>query len=114
RCFTDHQALMVDARLHPTDIVTHDEEDVWLLRRRLGLCGLRSNQLRADSEQHSQTNKLRLCLIVRIITVTSADVRCQTFEVWPPEFSRAFSIFIGVRIVELTREVTVSYWTVVQ
>ncbi len=31
----DHQALVVDARLHPADIIAHDEEDVgllWLLR----------------------------------------------------------------------------------
>jgi len=25
RCFPDHQALVVDARLHPADVVTHDE-----------------------------------------------------------------------------------------
>ena len=27
----DHQPLMVDARLHPADVVAHDEEDVGLL-----------------------------------------------------------------------------------
>ena len=26
--FADHQAAMVDARLHPADVVAHDEEDV--------------------------------------------------------------------------------------
>src|SRR5215467_11466228 len=31
RCFTDHQAAVVDARLHPADIIAHDEEDVGLL-----------------------------------------------------------------------------------
>ena len=31
----DHQAAMVDARLHPADVVAHDEEDVWLLA---GVC----------------------------------------------------------------------------
>jgi hypothetical protein len=33
--FADHQSLMVDARLHPADVVAHDEEDIgllWLLR----------------------------------------------------------------------------------
>src|SRR4029078_11258430 len=29
--FPDHQAAVVDARLHPADVVTHDEEDVWFL-----------------------------------------------------------------------------------
>ena len=34
RRLADHQALVVDARLHPADVITHDEEDVgfWLLR----------------------------------------------------------------------------------
>jgi hypothetical protein len=27
----DHQTLMVNARLHPTDLVTHDEKDIGLL-----------------------------------------------------------------------------------
>src|SRR5215510_1305834 len=31
RRFPDHQALMIDARLHPADVVAHDEEDVGLL-----------------------------------------------------------------------------------
>jgi hypothetical protein len=26
--FTDHQTLMVDARLHPADVIAHDEEDI--------------------------------------------------------------------------------------
>jgi hypothetical protein len=29
--FPDHQAAVVDARLHPADVVAHDEEDVGLL-----------------------------------------------------------------------------------
>ena len=29
----DHQPLMVDARLHPADIIAHDEEDIRLCRR---------------------------------------------------------------------------------
>src|SRR6478609_5998121 len=33
----DHQAAVIDARLHPADVVAHDEEDVWLLSRSLGL-----------------------------------------------------------------------------
>ena len=33
----DHQAAMVDPRLHPADVIAHDEEDVWLLSRSLGM-----------------------------------------------------------------------------
>ena len=33
RRLPDHQAAMVNARLHDADVVTHDEEDVGLLRR---------------------------------------------------------------------------------
>jgi hypothetical protein len=33
--FPDHQATVVDARLHPPDVVAHDEEDVGLL---IGRC----------------------------------------------------------------------------
>ena len=36
RRFANHQAAMVDARLHPADVVTHDEKDVGLLRRLRG------------------------------------------------------------------------------
>ena len=32
---SDHQALVVDARLHPADIIAHDEDDVWLRLRLL-------------------------------------------------------------------------------
>jgi hypothetical protein len=35
--FADHQAAVVDARLHNADVITHDEEDVWFLL--LLLCG---------------------------------------------------------------------------
>jgi hypothetical protein len=31
--FPDHQALMIDARLHPADVIAHDEENVWFLLR---------------------------------------------------------------------------------
>ena len=36
RRLADHQALVVDARLHPADVIAHDEEDVWLLSWSLG------------------------------------------------------------------------------
>ena len=32
RRLADHQALMINARLHPADVITHDEEDIWFLR----------------------------------------------------------------------------------
>ena len=31
RRLSDHQATVIDARLHVADIVAHDEEDVWFL-----------------------------------------------------------------------------------
>ena len=33
--FPDHQAAVVDARLHPADVVAHDEQDVGFLVLRL-------------------------------------------------------------------------------
>ncbi len=45
--FADHQAAVIDARLHPADVITHDEEDVGFLCllpgrgwRGLRVCGL--------------------------------------------------------------------------
>ena len=32
--FADHQTTMVNARLHPADVITHDEQDVGFLSRR--------------------------------------------------------------------------------
>ena len=49
--FPDHQAAMVDARLHPADVVAHDEEDVGLL---LLLRGRRRARRRHDGEQRQQ------------------------------------------------------------
>src|SRR5262245_10543160 len=31
RRFAVHQSLMIDAWLHPADVIAHDEEDVWFL-----------------------------------------------------------------------------------
>ena len=36
--FADRQALVIDARLHPADVVAHDEENIGLRRRRRLLC----------------------------------------------------------------------------
>ena len=35
RCFPDHQAAMITARLHPADIIAHDEQDIGFLVLRL-------------------------------------------------------------------------------
>src|SRR5438034_5962359 len=35
--FPDHQAAMIATRLHPTDIIAHDEDDVWFV----AVCRLR-------------------------------------------------------------------------
>jgi hypothetical protein len=34
-CFPDHQSAVITARLHPADVISHDEQDVWLLVLRL-------------------------------------------------------------------------------
>jgi hypothetical protein len=37
--FADHQAAMVDARLHPADVVSHDEQDIgFACGGRLAVC----------------------------------------------------------------------------
>jgi hypothetical protein len=36
RCFPDHQAAVIATRLHPADIIAHDEQDVGFLVLRLG------------------------------------------------------------------------------
>ena len=47
RRFADHQAAVIDARLHPSDVVAHDENDIGFLgrllcrRRRAGRSGQR-------------------------------------------------------------------------
>ena len=48
----DHQATMVDRRLHPADVVTHDEQDVGLL---LGVLGDRRGRLAGRGEPQSQS-----------------------------------------------------------
>ena len=50
--FPDHQAAVVDARLHPADVVAHDEKDVgllWLLR------GCRDARHRYGGDPRKQT-----------------------------------------------------------
>ena len=49
-CFPDHQAAMIDARLHPADIITHDEQDIWFLVCRLG----RSDRAKKRSRGYKQ------------------------------------------------------------
>src|SRR6266542_1764877 len=49
--FPDHQAAMIAARLHPADIIAHDEQDVWVLVLRL--------RRSADAEQRSRDYKQR-------------------------------------------------------
>ena len=34
-CFPDHQAAMIAARLHPADVIAHDEQDIGFLVLRL-------------------------------------------------------------------------------
>jgi hypothetical protein len=60
----DHQAAMVDARLHPADVVTHDEEDVGLLllrgrrQARHRYCGDRGQQAEPDVSDYTHSDLL--------------------------------------------------------
>src|SRR3954453_109525 len=38
RCFAYHQAPMVDAGLHPADVVTHNEKYIWFTGLALRIC----------------------------------------------------------------------------
>ena len=49
---SDHQAAVIDAWLHPADIVAHDEEDVWFL---LLLCTCRCARDYRGSSYRKQT-----------------------------------------------------------
>src|SRR5262249_11257201 len=55
RCFSDHQAAMVDARLHPADVVAHDEEDVGLCLLLLLLRGRRQTRRQTDGDECNQS-----------------------------------------------------------
>ena len=52
RRLSDHQATMIDARLHPADVIAHDEEDVRFLTLSLGLRGLQSDPEPAGCKKH--------------------------------------------------------------
>ena len=45
------QAILVDAHLHPADVVAHDEQDVRFL------CGLSGSRSRADAEKKTRHGK---------------------------------------------------------
>ena len=51
--FADHQAAMIDARLHPADVIAHDEEDVGLALR---LCGRLLRRTCRSNERPEQTD----------------------------------------------------------
>ena len=52
--FADHQAAVVDARLHPADVVAHDEQDVGL--RLLGGCR-RSRPDRSETDRDDRRHR---------------------------------------------------------
>src|SRR5262249_44269181 len=54
RRFPDHQSAMVDARLHPADVVAHDEDDIGLLLLLLLLRGQRRARHRTDGDECKQ------------------------------------------------------------
>ncbi len=59
RRLADHQATMVDAWLHPADVIAHDEEDIWLRWRlrcgRRDRCSRQRRQHRRAQQSGAQT-----------------------------------------------------------
>src|SRR4029077_5723988 len=49
-CFPDHQAAMIAARLHPADIIAHDEQDICFLVLRMG----RNDRAKKRSRRYNQ------------------------------------------------------------
>ena len=54
--FPNHQALMIDARLHPADVVAHNEEDREPARRLEYLGYIRHFAGGTDAERPTETN----------------------------------------------------------
>ena len=68
---TDHQALMVDARLHPADVIAHDEQDVRLLLRLRGR--EHGAQRHGGNREHAEqgfTSRLHDFLLVDFVDFT--------------------------------------------
>src|SRR5262249_47187328 len=66
RRFSNHQPLMIDARLHPADVIPHDEEDVRLLLLLRGHlrgcrdhCSSARKQTKPGPSSHFHDNLLR-------------------------------------------------------
>ena len=76
RCFSNHQAEMVNAMLHPTNVVAHYEEDVWFPRRsRLCMCGHTSTSDQSSNDrqtagEHSTCQAKKIRLTVHGFTLT--------------------------------------------
>ena len=81
---------MIDARLHPSDVVAHDEEDVWLLSRSLslslGLCRPKPGTQRTSRKQHGaaeQAEFVHICLTSHISTPLTNIQRRLRFLIFP-------------------------------
>ena len=53
RCFPDHQAAVIATRLHPADVIAHDEQDVGFLVLRLGRSDCAEKRSRAQAATSS-------------------------------------------------------------
>src|SRR6478735_5943693 len=53
RRFPDHQAAVVDARLHDADVIAHDEQDVWFLVLRLAGSGRAEKRRRGYKQRQA-------------------------------------------------------------
>src|SRR5262245_57301361 len=59
--FTDHQSAMIDARLHPADVITHDEHDIGLRLRWSRRSHLLLRQRRSRYSYRGEAHGKRSC-----------------------------------------------------
>jgi hypothetical protein len=59
RCFPDHQAAMIAARLHPADIIAHDEQDIGFL----SCAWAGATALKSAAVAKAATSRYNLCFV---------------------------------------------------
>ena len=71
RRFADHQTLMVDARLHPADVVAHDEHDVGFTAFSCASAGEATNVTAANAVNRLSRMLLRYLMVFSSICTLS-------------------------------------------
>ncbi len=117
-CLSGHQATMINPRLHPADVIAHDEDDVGLLSRSLGLslCRPKPGPQRSGGKQHSRGEPAQLvfhCLTLHC-HLRSHCAGC-TPDVRRKNSQRRFLLFSVCAVnVKLQQGTATPHWTLVQ